>query len=215
MSPANARPVQEFTANRHIDLQHDLHHFFNWLVSGKRVLDVGAGMGRSKYRIRHSKVTTYDPSPHVAGQVDLTLLPPATAPDYEIVTAFEVIEHVKQDRAFCAVLDAHAREAIFLTTPNWQVARCQSADHYREYTHAEWEELICGAWPQAHYWWGAYYKDAEGGYCDLLSARAFRQHTGLKHLVLVDKGLTEDERAWLAQIETRGNHGAWARAHNT
>lgn len=214
MSPPNERPVRPFAADRHIDIQHDLHRFFDWLVFGKRVIDVGAGLGRSKHRIRHSRVTTYDPSPYVVEHVDCAFLTPlalAGATPFDVATAFEVIEHVEDDRDFCATLDALASQAVFLTTPNWHVARCQSADHYREYTHAEWEELVCGAWPRARWWWGAYYKDAEGGWCELLSARAFREHDGLKHLALVDKGLTVAERNWLAKVEERGRHEAWSR----
>jgi hypothetical protein len=147
---------------------------------------------------------TYDPSPHAA--VDTHFLTPLAVADqvpFDAATAFEVIEHVEDDRRFCELLDQIASQAIFLTTPSWAINRCQSADHYREYTHAEWEELVCGAWPAAQYWWGAFYKDAEGGWCELLPARAFRRHTGLKHLVLVDKGLSTQERDWLQHLQHR------------
>lgn len=216
MSPANTKPVQPWAADRHIDINADLHYFFDWLVSGKIVLDVGAGLGRSKCRIRHSRVTTYDPSPYVAEHVDRSFLTPmalAGEVPFEVATAFEVIEHVENDQEFCAMLNTLASQAIFLTTPNWDVAQCQSADHYREYTHVEWMELIRDAWPHATCWWGAYYKDAEGGWCELLDARAFRQHRGLKHLVLVDKALSDrSERVWLEQIVQRGPLRGWVKA---
>lgn len=206
MSPANTKPVQPWTAQRHLDLNADLHHFFDWLVVGKTVLDVGAGLGKSKARIRHNRVMTYDPSPHVAEHVDHSFLTPlalAGATPFDVATAFEVIEHVEDDREFCATIDLLASQAVFLTTPNWEVARCQSADHYREYTHAEWEELICTVWPVARYWWGAFYKDAEGGFCLLHSAADFRHHRGLKHLALVDFGLSVQDRHWLTLVTAR------------
>lgn len=217
MSPANAKPIRPWAPDRHIDINADLHYFFDWLMTGKTILDVGAGLGKSKARIRHSKVTTYDPSPAVAGQVDLAILPlqehvfvdaagrQVSTEPFDVVTAFEVIEHVEDDMAFLRTLDALAGQAIFLTTPNWAVSKCQSADHYREYTHAEWEELICGAFPSAIYWWGAFFKDSHGGWCELLDARRFRVHHGLKHLVLVEKRLSDAEEQWLAHLEVRGH----------
>jgi hypothetical protein len=200
--------VRPWAATRHIDINGDLHYFFDGLVAGKTVLDVGAGLGKSKVRIRHNRVTTMDPSPAVEGLMDVVGLPART---YDVVTAFEVVEHVPDDQAFLAACRACAEQAIFLTTPNWAISQCQSADHYREYTHAEWEELIVGAYPEAaHYWWGAAYKDAEGGYATLLSTRQFRQHQGRKHLVLVDFALNPEDRTALTTAERRGLLLAWA-----
>ena len=205
MSPANSKPVRPWAPDRHIDVNGDLHLFFDWLVAGKTVLDVGAGLGKSKARVRHSRVVTYDPSP--AATVDLHSLTDhagVSLRSVQVVTAFEVIEHVEHDVGFCCELDRLAAQAVFLTTPNWAVARCQSADHHREYTHAEWEALVTAVWPDARHWWGAYYKDAEGGYCRLHSLDAFRRHAGLKHLVLVDKGLSDfPERVWLRLMQRR------------
>lgn len=200
MSPANTKPVRAWTADRHIDINGDLHLFFDGLLHGKTVLDVGGGLGKSKARIRHSRVTTFDPSP--AAEVDTHTIP--LAQRFDVVTAFEVIEHVADDGAFLRTCRDLARQAIFLTTPNWNVARCQSADHYREYTQEEWRWLIGTTFPDAIWWWGAAYKDAEGGWADLLPCDAFLLHRGRKHLALIDFGLSQAEREWLTGWTARG-----------
>jgi hypothetical protein len=195
MSPANTKPVQPFTAERHLDLQADLHFFFDLLIQGKTVLDVGAGLGKSKARIRHNRVTTYEPSEHCRDQVDLAVLPVTL---FEVVTTFEVLEHVKDDIGFLQSLDALATQAIFFTTPNWHVAQCQSAQHYREYTPKELVALVTQVWPTSRIFWLAYYKDAEGGYVE--QPGAWFAHMGLKHVILVDKALPPDDAARVREI---------------
>ena len=194
--PANTKPVQAFTAERHIDLQADLHFFFDTLFMGKRVLDVGAGLGKSKVRIRHNHVTTYEPSNACRALVDLSTLDDTTPP-YDVVTAFEVLEHVENDLGFLRQLAALATQAVFLTTPNWHVAQCQSADHYREYTPEEFAGLIETVFPNHPVWLWAYYKDAEGGWVD--EPAPWTTHRGLKHvaLIAVGVGLSNAEMARL------------------
>jgi 2-polyprenyl-3-methyl-5-hydroxy-6-metoxy-1,4-benzoquinol methylase len=189
--PANTKPVEPFTAARHLDLQADLHFAFDGMLRGKRVLDVGAGLGKSKVRLRHHTVTTYEPSPTCRPYVDTDVLP---AGPFDVVTAFEVIEHVKDDHAFARLLDGLATQAVFLTTPNWDVAQCQSAQHYREYTEAEWREFVRAIWPEAAVWWLAYYKDAEGGWVDGWQTV---KRMPLKHVTLIDKDLPAADEARL------------------
>ena len=187
--PANTKPVEPFIATRHLDLQADLHFFFDTLVQGKRVLDVGAGLGKSKARIRHNRVTTYEPSLACAGLVDTQVCP---AEPFDLVTAFEVLEHIEDDEGFLRGLDRLATQGVFLTTPNWYISQCQSAQHYREYTHAEFIRLLQVVFPDVEgVWLWAYYKDAEGGWVD--DPEIWDTHTGLKHVALINKGLSEDE----------------------
>src|SRR3990172_7790623 len=96
---ADDRFSGDFGPEQHLDLQADLHFFFDTLVAGKTVLDVGAGLGRSKVRIRHNRVTTYEPSKHCQNLVDICspVLPEGL---FDVVTAFEVIEHVQDDEKF-------------------------------------------------------------------------------------------------------------------
>lgn len=176
------KPVtSQFDEARHLDLQADLHVFFNTLVHGKRVLDVGAGLGRSKARVTSNAVTTYEPSPYCRAYVDTAVLP--TTP-FDVVTAFEVLEHVEDDLAFLRQLDALATQAIFLTTPNWYVARCQSDYHYREYTPDEFVTTLRIVWPRASIRWFCYYKNARGGWCQPVK---ILRVDALKFAALIDK----------------------------
>lgn len=192
--PENPQPVEAgFSPERHLDLNADLHLFFDLLLPGKQVLDVGAGLGRSRARLRHARqVLLYDPSPWVADQMDFTGPDPPSGP-FEVVTAFEVLEHVRDDRAFLALLGSRARQAVFLTSPNWYIRRCQSRHHVREYTHEELATLVLAQWPKVPIRWFVYYKDAEGGWGEMLPFAAWREHRGLKHMVLIALDLTCEE----------------------
>ena len=206
--PKNEQPVEPFGEERHLDLQSDIHFFFDLLVTDKTVLDVGAGFGKSKARMRHQReVTTHDISPHVRDRVDgCAPMPPDKT--FDVVTAFDVIEHVEDDALFLDLLDTRARQAIFLSTPNWYIHRCQSRHHYREYTNEEFCALLHRQWPDADFIWGAFYKDAEGGWCEVLSEERFLFHRGIKHLTLVSLSLSAVE---LIRIRAMfSERGEWA-----
>lgn len=201
--PANTKPVSPFTPERHLDLQADLHFFVDTLFTGLTILDVGAGLGKSKGRLRHNQVTTYEPSEACRGLVDCQVWPSDQI--FDVVTAFEVIEHVADDRAFLRDLERGARRAIVVTTPNWHVAHCQSAQHYREYTPEEFRRLLDAVFPAAQVRRWAYYKDAEGGWVD--DVEDWDTHRGLKHVALIHLGGLTSEVARIDAMMT----GRWRR----
>jgi hypothetical protein len=196
--PNNIRPVQPFTPERHLDLQADLHFFFDLLIRGKTVLDVGAGLGRSKARLRHNTVTTYEPSEVCSRLVDRSTPPHGEV--YQVVTAFEVLEHVEDDRRFLDLLDRWASEAVFFTTPNWAIAQCISENHYREYLFDELLSLVRMQWPSELISWFAYRKDGEGGWVEPLFAAQI--DLALKFVVLVDKNLSARDRQRVMALES-------------
>lgn len=176
----------------HLDLHAELHLFFDCLVTGKTVLDVGAGLGKSKARMRHHAVTTFDPSPQVAGMVDVCQ-PTMPGGRWQVVTAFEVLEHVDDAAGFLRDCGARATEAVFLTTPNaaryaGETPRARS----RGYEHGELLDLCRGVWPGAGLFLFASYKDGEGGWVEMPGN--WRDHDGLKHLVLVNLALPRADR---------------------
>ena len=190
--PRNIKPVEPFGPERHLDLQADLHFAFDWIIRGKMVLDVGAGLGKSKARIRHNIVTTHEPSEHCRGLVDICgPLVLAHAAPHQVVTAFEVLEHVEDDVGFLRSIDKLATEAIFLTTPNWDVTQCISRQHYREYTRAELMSLIVDVWPNRPAMLLEYRKDAEGGW--VANPIETSLSTCLKHVVLIDKNMNSHD----------------------
>lgn len=117
---------------------------FGKLFSARSILDVGAGLGHSRERLagpRHTNtVTLQDIAPGMP--VDLNC-PLDEIPDrsYDVVTAFDVIEHVPDDAGFLAHLCRIARERVVITTPNWHVSKCGNWFHVREYTPAQLVDL--------------------------------------------------------------------------
>lgn len=112
---------------------------------GATVLDVGSGHGRSAERMGKAGlvVTTQDIAQGCT--VDLTTpvhLLPSKA--YDVVTAFDVVEHIRNATAFVEHMRRIARKAILITTPNWLVLGNRHVYHYREFTPAEAVELMGG-----------------------------------------------------------------------
>lgn len=118
-----------------IDWQAGWHRFFGTWFHRQSVLDVGAGLGQSRDRLAvgANEVTIHDVAPGLA--VDVTS-PVADIPTeaFDVVTAFDVIEHVDEDRVFAHHLLRIARRAIVITTPNVWISRCGNPYHVREYS---------------------------------------------------------------------------------
>lgn len=110
------------------------------------VLDVGAGTGSGLLVLRSmgaKEALGIDPLP-VGSEVlpiDVSLFRDNSL---DIVTCFDVIEHVEDDIAFLSHLLRVCRYGVFLSTPNWDVWHCANKYHVREYTPAEMEVLLKG-----------------------------------------------------------------------
>src|SRR5262249_13900062 len=115
------------------DCQAGWHALAARLFAGKDVLDVGAGLGFSRPRLAPAvrRLRLQDPAPGLGADLSC---PVAALPagDAEVVTAFDVLEHVEADRAFIDDLLRLAADAVFLTTPNWLVSRAANPHHCRE-----------------------------------------------------------------------------------
>lgn len=98
-------------------------------------LDIGAGLGHSRPRIAAAghRVTLHDVGPGLP--VDIAC-PLSEIPDHsaDIVSAFDVLEHVVDDVSFVSHLVRIARRAVVLTTPNVWISRCANPHHVREYS---------------------------------------------------------------------------------
>ena len=143
------------------------------LFSGRDVLDVGAGLGFSRPRLGPAarRLRLQDPGPGLGADL---ACPVAEIPgrDAEVVTAFDVLEHVEADRAFVAELLRVSSDAVFLTTPNWHVSRAANPHHCREYTPAQLLALLDGL-PVVGLWAG----DPQGFAARELDRSAFVRHT--------------------------------------
>ena len=117
---------------------------FSKYVSGKDVLDVGAGSGYGVQIFRNAGAKSalgIDLLP-LSKSVELGSVSMFPADSFDIVTSMDVIEHVVHHEEFLASLLRVARECVMLSTPNWNRHRCRNKYHVREYTPAEFKLLI-------------------------------------------------------------------------
>jgi len=131
-------------------------HVSQW-TSGKRVLDAGAGMGYGRRILNGAGALTTE-------SFDLVSLVPwvkqGRIEDYGLgtfdwVVSMDVIEHVEDDVAFLRNMLRVACEAVFFSTPNWNVFHAQNEHHRREYTPAELRTLLTTVpWRDVHFWTG-------------------------------------------------------------
>jgi 2-polyprenyl-3-methyl-5-hydroxy-6-metoxy-1,4-benzoquinol methylase len=125
------------------DLQSGWHSFFGNGFRHQSILDVGAGLGHSKGRLatNGNHVTTLDNGPDLPVDLHSDVVDLADA-SFDVVTAFDVIEHVDDDFGFVAQLLRVARTAVVLTTPNIWVSHCDNPYHIREYSPALLLDLL-------------------------------------------------------------------------
>jgi hypothetical protein len=120
------------------DLQKDWHEYFaRWLgdywLTQHTHLDVGSGLGL--IRERYPNVRTQD----IARGLDVDYVVPVfdIRQTFDLVTCFDVIEHVIHENNFLESLCKIATEWLIITTPNWNVSKCANKYHVREYKPVE------------------------------------------------------------------------------
>jgi hypothetical protein len=132
------------------DLQGAWQTWFGQQVRSATILDVGAGLGRSRTRLESGSnlVALQDIGPGlpVDHACPVEALPSSFA---EHVTAFDVLEHVVDDSRWLAELGRLATQSVFLSTPNVWVSRCGNPYHVREYSPPLLVERLRDVWPDA------------------------------------------------------------------
>lgn len=102
------------------------------------LLDVGTGLGKARERLNSGivHVWTQDPGPKLTPDYtqDVSEI---RSRSFDIVTAFDVIEHVQDYRAFANNLLRIARDLVILTTPNAAHSKCRNPHHCREFLPSE------------------------------------------------------------------------------
>jgi SAM-dependent methyltransferase len=121
------------------------YEFASQFVQGKSVLDAGCGLGEGLKILQRAarEAIGQDLDPRLE-RADIMVKPLQEIPSksYDVVTSIDVVEHVEQDKDFIAQLCRIARDAVFVTTPNWTITRCQWPYHLREYTPKQLETLL-------------------------------------------------------------------------
>ena len=85
--------------------------------------------------------TLQDPGPNLP--VDITVgIETIESKSFDVVTAFDVIEHIKNDKEFISHMLRIARSLIVITTPNFNISGCKNKYHHTEYTPSQFVELF-------------------------------------------------------------------------
>jgi len=103
------------------DLQIKWQEFASLLYEGQTILDLGAGQGKSKGRLERNglnQVTTQDINRNLMLCVDLIMMPEDIQGEWDVVTAFDVIEHVPNPHILLSEMLRLAQKEIFFSTPN-------------------------------------------------------------------------------------------------
>lgn len=103
------------------DSQKIWHEFVGSMFSGKTILDVGAGLGLSKERLSNggrNEVTTQDTNRARMAVVDYIAYIDDLFGMWDVVTAFDVVEHTVYPQYFLGALYGLAKETMFITSPN-------------------------------------------------------------------------------------------------
>lgn len=109
-------------------------------TKNKSILDVGSGLGHSRARlsVNENRVTLQEPAPELAADLKENI-EEIESSSYDLVTCFDVIEHIPDDLTFMTNLFRICKESVFITTPNFNVFGCKNKYHIREYKP---EELV-------------------------------------------------------------------------
>jgi hypothetical protein len=124
------------------DSQSEWQKFVGLTHRDTNILDVGSGLGQSRPRlsINNNRVTLLEPAPNMPA--DITgIIDDQEDSSYELVTAFDVIEHLEEDVKFLGNLFRVCSNKVFLTTPNFNVFGCKNKYHIREYKPEELADL--------------------------------------------------------------------------
>ncbi len=143
-----ARPCgdREVAAGRK-PVQMGWYEFASNFVKGRTVLDVGCGSGDGlkllSVHARHATGIEVDERlKHEDLNIEIKSLPEVPDRSTDVAVCIDVIEHIEDDREFVRQLVRVAREAVFVSTPNYAVSRNEWPFHVREYTPRQFERLF-------------------------------------------------------------------------
>jgi SAM-dependent methyltransferase len=113
-------------------------------LSGKRVLDVGCGLGAGlSILLAHGCRAEGQDLDQRLQRPGVTIGPTSIFPSssFDYITCIDVIEHIEDDREFLFELMRIARRGLFMTTPLAICSRPLWPYHVREYTFPQFVRL--------------------------------------------------------------------------
>lgn len=151
------------------DTQRVWHEHVGRMFEGVTILDAGAGHGRSKSRLANGRnaVTTQDINRALLDNVDIVVELGDMKGQWDVVTAFDVVEHAVYPNRFLRQIRSLARCGVFVTTPNaWLYPR-----RWHYYPEG-FRDLIC-AWSTGSERWYLRYHHGEEDYVEEVSLERF------------------------------------------
>lgn len=140
--PMESLPLSERLA---MDKQWQAHWYrhVGVIVTGRSILDVGAGTGYglSIMDALGATVQGFDVA-DIAPTIPQGRIDRFDDGSFDYVSAIDVIEHVADDEGMLGHMLRVARKGVFISTPNWNVSKAVNPYHVREYTPIELKELI-------------------------------------------------------------------------
>lgn len=174
------------------DSQRAWHEFAGLHFDGVSILDVGAGIGLSRERLARggrNRVTTLDIERTRMGAVDIICDPRDLEGRWDVVTSFDVIEHVPDARAFIAQLVRLARRAVFVTTPAFRLY-----PHPWHFRPGEIESIAESVPGPKRIAWFARYKSGDADTIEAISReRSFSDETIYAHGIKIDVSSSPSE----------------------
>lgn len=135
--------IEDMTVQSRQEIDHKFQaHWYRHIgqfVSGKTVLDAGAGTGYGlgiMAAYGAIVVEGFDPLPS-GPTVRYGYITDYPSDSWDIVVAMDVIEHIEDDIGFFANLLRVCKDFVFISTPNWNVSKAKNEFHVREYTPTE------------------------------------------------------------------------------
>ena len=122
------------------------------LFVGKTVLDVGAGLSRTKERLPDSIVTTQDPCAECGADLQCDI--GEVEGKWDAIVCNDVIEHVREYGIFVRHLARLTRDYLFLTTPGAEATQNTSPFHFHEFMPWELVNLLEAAGFELERAWG-------------------------------------------------------------
>jgi hypothetical protein len=134
------------------DCQWGWYDYVRDAIKGMTVLDVGTGLSRIKERLPECKVTTHEASEQCPADIhgDLGQVPTGK---YQVVTCFDVVEHVVDYGALAWNMARIASRYVFLTTPGRSVTLNSSPFHFNEFHPWELLQLLEATGLRLHTAW--------------------------------------------------------------
>lgn len=123
------------------DTQWGWYDYVRDIIKGLTLLDVGTGLSKIKERLPECAVTTHEVSEQCPADIhgDLARVEPKS---FDVVTCFDVIEHVVQYGHLTWNMVRIARKYVFVTTPGVECTENKSPYHFHEFHPWELVQLF-------------------------------------------------------------------------